>query len=156
MAKTAPATSQLEFRTPVTTWNITAVFLALLLHGILWFVARLLFGDSQAVSAAQGQMILALMWMIGAIAMWWINPPPSRLHAVLLVLGCALFVTVLGSAVAYLKVILLDGSRANGELFSSFVIFGGLMILAQIVLAVPSAILLQMVALKRSVAETGE
>ena len=60
--------SPLEFRKPVTTWNITAVFLALVLHGIMWFVARVLFGDSQAVSAAQGQMILALMWMIGAIA----------------------------------------------------------------------------------------
>ena len=144
--------SPLEFRKPVTTWNITAVFAALVLHGIMWFVARVLFGDSQAVSAAQGQMILALMWMIGAIAMWWINPPPSRLHAILLVLGCALFVTVLGSAVAFFKFILLDGGQATQQLFSSFILFGGLMILAQIALAVPSAILLQMVALKRSVA----
>lgn len=147
MAQSAP----LEFRKPVTTWNITAVFVALVLHGLMWFVARLVFGDSQAVSAAQGQMILALMWMIGAIAMWWINPPPSRLHAVLLVLGCALFVTVLGSAVAFIKFTVLDGGQATQELFSSFILFGGLMILAQIVLAIPSAILLQTVALKRTV-----
>lgn len=142
--------SRLEFRKPVTTWNITAVFLALVLHGVMWFTARLLFGDAQAISAAQGQMILALMWMVGAIALWWINLPPSRLHAVLLVLGCALFVTVLGSAVAFVKFILLDGSRPTQELFSSFILWGGLMVLAQIVLAVPSAIMLQMVALKRS------
>jgi len=148
-----PQTSfALEFRKPVTTWNITAVFLALVAHGVMWFVARLVFGDSQAVSAAQGQMILALMWMIGAIAIWWINPPPSRLHAVLLVLGCALFVTVLGSVVAFMKFTVLDGGRATQELFSSFIIFGGLMVLAQMGLAVPSAILLQAVALKRSVA----
>jgi hypothetical protein len=148
----ATTTSPLEFRKPVTTWNITAVFLALVLHGIMWFVVRLVFGDSEAVSAAQGQMILALMWMIGAIAIWWINLPPSRLHAVLMVLGCALFVTMLGSGVALIKFILLDGTRATQELLSSFLIWGGLMVLAQIVLAVPSAILLQMVALKRTVA----
>jgi hypothetical protein len=143
--------SPLEFRKPVTTWNITAVFAALVLHGIMWFAARLLFGDNQAVSAAQGQMILALMWMIGAIAIWWIKLPPSRLHAVLLVMGCALFVTVLGSVVAFMKYTVIDGGQATQELFSSFIIFGGLMVLAQIALAVPSAILLQMVALKRSV-----
>jgi hypothetical protein len=148
----ATTTSPLEFRKPVTTWNITAVLLALVLHGIMWFVVRLVFGDSEAVSAAQGQMILALMWMIGAIAIWWINLPPSRLHAVLMVLGCALFVTMLGSGVALIKFILLDGTRATQELLSSFLIWGGLMVLAQIVLAVPSAILLQMVALKRTVA----
>lgn len=142
--------SSLTFRTPVTTWNITAVFFALVLHGTLWFGANLLLGNQQAVPEAQRQMTFALAWMVGILAMWRIALPSSRWHAVGMVMMGAIFVSVLGN-IGALIIYVFSGARIDGGFLSAFTIYRGLSVVAEIVLAVPSAVLLQMLALKRSV-----
>lgn len=144
-------TNLLAFRAPVTTWNITAVFFGLLLHGLLWFGVNLLIGNEQAVSEAQRQMTFALAWMVGVLALWRIGLPASRLHATGMLMLGVVFVTVLGNAGALL-IYLVSGARLDGGFLSAFAAYRGLAMLAEIVVAVPSAILLQAVALKRSVA----
>ncbi len=128
---------------------IISIFAAVALHGLCWFVARLLTGDSQAVGETQRQISLGLAWMVGAVALWRINLPPSRLHAVFTVLVCALFLVLLGSGAALIKLVMVDGAQPNGRLLQSFGMLSGLMLLAQMALAVPSAILLQGLALTR-------
>ena len=140
--------ASLTLRQPVTRWMITAVLSALTLHGAAWFITRLLAGDAGALAETQRQMVIALTWMVGALVLWCISPPPSRLHAILLVLACALFVTLLGS-VGALATYFARGMVDN-KLLSSFAMFGGLMMLGQLALSIPSAIVLQAVALTRA------
>jgi hypothetical protein len=139
----------LKVRTPHSTWMIAAAFVAMILHGVLWFMAQIVAGTSDAIGDTQRQMILALAWMVGALALWRLRPPPSRLHAVFTVLLCALFVTVLGSLAALVKLMVLEHADMSAGLLQSFGIMGGLLVLAHLVLAVPSAIVLQAVALTR-------
>ena len=146
-----PAT--LTLRQPSARWLITAALAALCLHGACWYAVRLLNGDPGAVGETQRQMGIALAWMVGALALWRIAPPPSRLHAILSVMVCALFVTCLGS-VGALATWFARG-QVTHELLTSFAIFGGLMVLAQLALALPSAVLLQAVALTRQPATQG-
>ena len=137
----------LTFRQPAMRWMITGALAGLCLHGACWYFARVIAADPEAVGETQRQMGIALAWMVGALALWRISPPASRLHAVLSILVCALFVTCLGS-VGALATWVAKG-QINGELLSSFAVFGGLMVLGQLMLAIPSAVLLQAVALTR-------
>ena len=140
----------LNFRKPDWTWMLLSGVAALCLHGGLWFIAWSVFGgDGEALSETQRQMVLALFWIVCAIVLWKINLPPSRLHAILGVLTCVLFVTVLGSVAALVKLILVDKAEMTKELLSSFGLLSGLLFLAQMALAVPTALLLQGVALSR-------
>ena len=147
------AKGALTIRMPETRWMILAAVIALCLHGLCWYATRTLMGDGpEALAETQRQMCLALAWMVCALVMWKISLPPSRLHAVLTVLTCALFLTVLGSAAAFIKLVLVDHAVVNGKLISSFLTLGGLLVVAQLVLSIPSAILLQAVALRRTAA----
>ena len=139
--------ARLSLRQPVVRWMITAALSALCLHGACWFVARLVFADPQAIAETQRQMGIALAWMVGSLALWRISAPPSRLHAILTTLLCALFVTGLGS-VGALATWSARGQLTH-ELLSSFALYGGLMLLSQLALAIPSTVLLQAVALTR-------
>ena len=145
------AKGALLIRTPDTRWLILAAVMALCLHGFCWYVTRTLLGDGpEALSETQRQMCLAMAWMIGALVIWKMSVPPSRLHAILTVLTCALFLTLLGSAAAFIKLIFVDHAVVTGKLVSSFLTLGGLLVVAQLVLAIPSAIVLQAVALRRA------
>ena len=147
------AKGALQLRPPETRWMILAAVAALCLHGLCWYVTRLLLGDGpEALAETQRQMCLALAWMVGALIIWKMALPASRLHAVLTVLTCALFLTVLGSAAAFLKLLFVDHAVLSGKLVSSFLMLGGLLVVAQLVLAIPSAILLQAVGLRRAAA----
>lgn len=126
---------------------ITAVLVALVFHGLCWFVTRMIAGDAQALGETQRQMGIALAWMVGAVALWRLSPPPSRLHAVLIVLLCTLFVTCLGS-VGALATYVVRGI-ANRNLVTSFAVYGGLMVLGQLALSLPSSLVLQALALTR-------
>ncbi len=132
---------------------IISALVALCLHGVCWFVTRWLGSDPQALAETQRQMGIALAWMVGALALWRLSPPPSRLHAILVVMLCALFVTCLGSAGA-LATYFARG-MVSDNLLSSFAMFGGLMILGQLALAIPSAVVLQALALTRKPAPSG-
>ena len=147
------ARGALQVRTPETRWLVLAAVIALCLHGLCWYVTRLLMGDgAEALAETQRQMCLALAWMVCALIMWKISLPPSRLHAVLTVLTCALFLALLGSGAAFIKLVVVDHAMVNEKLISSFLVLGGLLVAAQLVLSVPSAILLQAVALRRTAA----
>ncbi len=144
------ATGPLTFRKPEKTWMLLSGIAALCLHGALWFVAQSVFGgDSDAMSETQIKMVLAVSWIVCALVLWKIGMPASRLHAVLSVLTCALFVTGLGSVAALIKLIFIDRAEPTHELLSSFGLLSGLMLLAHLALAAPTAILLQGLALSR-------
>lgn len=128
---------------------ITAAFFSLILHGVCWFVAKLLWGDDEALANTQRQMVLALGWMVCALAMWRMAPPPTRLHAYVTAMVCALFLSVLGSVAALLKLLFVDGASLNGKFLSSFAMLGGLVMVAHFLSALPSAALLQGLALTR-------
>ncbi len=139
----------LVFRHPETRWMIIAVIAALCLHGLCWLMGRLFAGDMQgAFVETQRQMALALAWMIGVMFMWKINPPASRLHAVMNIMMCVLFVCALGSAVAIAKNVIAAPSAVR----SNLLVFGVPIALAvaQMILAIPSAMLLQGLALTRA------
>ena len=139
----------LSYRQPETRWMIISAIAALCLHGFCWFVTRLLWGDPNAVEETQRQMTLALTWMVCVLVMWKISLPPSRLHATLGVLMYALFVVTLGTAAALIKLVFVDGYGWGAELLKTFSMVGIMLFLTQMSLAVPSAILLQALALKR-------
>mgnify|MGYP007007529375 FL=1 len=128
---------------------IAAALAAMLVHGLFWFVAQIIVGTSDAIGDTQRQMVLALAWLVGSLALWRLRPPPSRLHAVSMVILCALFVTVLGSLAALVKLMVLEHADMSAGLLQSFGMLGGLLVLAHLALAIPSAIVLQLVALKR-------
>ena len=128
---------------------IISAIAALCLHGLCWFAARSLWGDAEAASETQRQMTLALFWIICTLIAWKLSPPPSRLHATLGVLMYALFLTLLGSVAALIKLTFVDRYPVGPELLKSFSMLSLVMILMQMCLAVPSAILLQAVALRR-------
>ncbi len=142
-------TDTLQIRTPHSTWMIVAALAAMLLHGACWFIVQIVIGTSDAIGDTQRQMILALAWMVGSLALWRLRPPPSRLHAILTVLACALFVTVLGSVAALVKLAVLEHADMSAGLLQSFGLLGGLLVLAHMALAIPSGIVLQLVALAR-------
>jgi hypothetical protein len=143
------AHAPLEYRKPQTTWMITAAFFSLCLHGVCWFIAKQLLGDEEALANTQRQMVLGLFWMIGALAIWRVVPPPSRLHAYMIAIVCAVFVSLLGSLVVLIKLAFIDRYELNGNFMSSFAMLGGLVMLAHFLSALPSAALLQGVALTR-------
>ncbi|WP_443748658.1 hypothetical protein [Asticcacaulis solisilvae] len=140
---------KLHVRTPHSTWMIASTLAAMLLHGLCWFIVQIVIGTQDAIGDTQRQMVLALAWLVGSLALWRLRPPPSRLHAILTVLVCALFVTVLGSLAALIKLMVLEHADMSAGLLQSFGMLGGLLVLAHLAMAIPSAILLQQVALTR-------
>ncbi len=139
----------LVFRHPETRWMIISVIAAVLLHGVCWLMGRLFAGDAEgALGETQRQMALALAWMIGVLFMWKINLPVSRLHAVMNIMLCVLFVCALGSAVAIAKNVILQPAAVR----SNLMVFGVpiAIAIAQLILAIPSALLLQGLALTRA------
>lgn len=126
---------------------------ALCLHGFCWFVVRVLWGDVHAIDETQRQVTLALFWMVCTLIAWKLKPPPSRLHAALSVLMYALFLILLGSVAALIKLAFIDRMPLDAQLLKSFSLLSVMMVLTHMCLAVPSAILLQAVALKRSPAK---
>jgi magnesium-transporting ATPase (P-type) len=140
----------LSYRQPEMRWMFISGIAALCLHGLCWFVVRALWGDTDAAGETQRQVTLALFWMVCTLIAWKLSPPPTRLHATLGVLMYALFLTLLGSVVALIKLSFFDHMKLGLDLLKSFSLLSVMMILTHMCLAVPSAILLQAVALKRN------
>jgi hypothetical protein len=143
----------LSYRQPELRWMVIAGVAALCLHGFCWFVVRVLWGDVHAADETQRQVTLALFWMVCTLIAWKLKPPPTRLHATLSVLMYALFLILLGSVAALIKLAFIDKVPLDTPLLKSFLLLSIMMVLTHMCLAVPSAILLQAVALKRSPAK---
>jgi hypothetical protein len=143
----------LSYRQPELRWMVIAGVAALCLHGFCWFVVRVLWGDANAIDETQRQVTLALFWMVCTLIAWKLKLPPTRLHATLSVLMYALFLILLGSVAALIKLAFIDRMPLDAPLLKSFSLLSIMMVLTHMCLAVPSAILLQAVALKRSPAK---
>lgn len=139
----------LSYRQPELRWMVVAGAAALCLHGLCWFVVRALQQDAGVIDETQRQVTLALFWMICTLIAWKLKAPPTRLHATLGVLMYALCLTLLGSLAALIKLAFIDKVPLEAHLMRSFLLISIMMILTHMCLAVPSAILLQAVALKR-------
>jgi|GEM_PF-1015227 len=141
----------LTARRPLFLWFALALLAASVLHACVWFAARF-FAAQGLLAAAEGarQMGLSLFWMVCAAALWLIQGPKNRLHAVGHVVGCAFLVCSLGSFMAFSNLTL----SQNFELsFSNLLVFSLVavpMVASQVLLAVPSAVLFQMILLKTS------
>lgn len=134
----------LSLRQPAAVWVIGALLPATLLHGLCWMGVLIVMG-SPAFAEIHRQVVLSLFWMGGALLLWRVSGAQSRLHALFTVLGCALFVTVAGSVAAFAKLHFID----RIELDPSFYILSAVLAVGHLVIAVPSSLLLQQVALKR-------
>ena len=142
------ALSPLKIRTPVTTWMIAAAFFALCLHGLCTFLIQLLTGSQDAVGEAQRQMVLAIAWMTGSLIIWRLTPPPSRLHAVLIAMACAVFVAFAGTVVRFVSV-LIGGAVISKQLLFSYSLLSAVVFIGYFIAAALSALLLQGIALTR-------
>jgi hypothetical protein len=138
----------LSYRQPELRWMVIAGVAALCLHGLCWFGVRVLWGDAHAIDETQRQVMLALFWMVCTLIAWKLSPPPSRLHATLGVLMYALLLILLGSVAALIKLAFIDRMALDAPLLKSFSLLSLTMVLTYMCLAVPSAILLQAMALK--------
>jgi len=139
----------LEIRRPNTSWMLGGVFLTLCLFGVLWFLFSRLVNLEQPVSQSRIVMISGLGWMALAITWWKMKPPQSRLHAVFDVLLSALAVALAGTAMRFAG-LLIQGMLFDRRVLVTFSLLSGVLLVAQLVLAVPSALVLQSVVLRRA------
>lgn len=138
----------LHFRNPERTWMILSAVAALCLHGAQWYLAAALMGGDDALAEAQRQMVLGAFWVVASLVLWKLSFPPSRLHGLLIALCGALFITLAGNVAALLNY-MIKGVTLTQELVSAFALYRGLKGLGELVLSIPTAILLQGLALSR-------
>ncbi|UDF03858.1 hypothetical protein [Asticcacaulis sp. AND118] len=140
----------LTARRPLFLWFVLALLAATLLHACVWFAARL-FAAQGFLAAAEGarQMGLSLFWMVCTASLWLIQGPKNRFHAVLHVLGCAFLVCALGSFMAFSNLTFSQNFEFSLKNMLVFGLVAVPMVVSQVLLALPSAILFQMILLGR-------
>ena len=132
-----------------TTWMLTGVLVTLCLFGLLWFVLSQLVNLDHAVDQSRVVMISALCWMIFAIVWWKMKTPHSRLHAVATVLLSTMAVALAGTVVGFLS-LLFQGVLFDKRVLMTFSVLSGVLLIAQLILAVPSAVVMQQIVLRRA------
>ena len=137
----------LELRTP--TWMLAGIVVTLGLFGLLWFLFSHLVSLEQAAYQSRVVMISGFGWMVCAIAWWHMKAPQSRLHAVFSVLLSTLAVALAGTAVRFMG-LLFQGVLFDKRVLVTFSVLSGVLLVAQVVLAVPPALVLQQVVLRRT------
>ena len=141
--------SALELRRPNSTWILGGVLATLCLFGVLWFLFSHLVSLEQPVNQSRIVMISGLGWMVFAIVWWKMRPPQSRLHAMFAVLLSTLAVALAGTAFRFAS-LLFQGVLFDRRVLVTFSLLSVVLLLAQLVLAVPSALLMQQVVLRRA------
>lgn len=121
----------------------------LVLFGILWFVFSGIINLDQPGNQSQIVMISALGWMVFAVVWWKMKIPQSRLHAVFTVLLSTLAVALAGTAVHFIG-LLFKGVLFDRREMVGFTLMSVILLVAQLILAVPSAILMQQMVLRRA------
>ncbi|MGZ3306738.1 MAG: hypothetical protein ACXU8U_12835, partial [Asticcacaulis sp.] len=96
------STSELEIRSPQTTWMLAGIVGTLCLFGALWFAFSTLVRLGDTGQQSRMVMISALCWMVCTLMLWKARTPQSRLHAVMSALGCVLVVAIFGTGFAFL------------------------------------------------------
>lgn len=138
----------MQLRPPAFPWIITGLIGALSLHGLAWFFSRAFAASpAEAFMETQRQVILALFWMVCAIALWMMHPPKGRMTALFQIMACAFVVCLLGSAVAFFNWMIAQNVPFDATNLLVFSWYALLMMLGQLFLALPSATLLQQIVL---------
>ncbi len=138
----------LDLRTPNLTWILVGVVVTLGLFGLLWFLFSHLVSLDQPDSQSRVVMLSGLGWMVFAIAWWKMKTPQSRLHAVFTVLLSTLAVALAGTVVRFIG-LLFQGVLFDRRVLVTFSLLSGVLLVAQVVLAVPAAVVLQQIVLRR-------
>ncbi len=141
--------STLELRAPNITWMLGGIAATICLFGVLWFLVSHLVNLEQAAVESRVVMISGLGWMGCSVAWWKMKPPQSRLHAVFMVLLCALAVALGGTVLRFIGLVFQGVLYDHRELRGYSLLFGALLFV-QLILAVPSAVLMQQLVLRRS------
>lgn len=139
----------LELRRPNSTWMLGGAFATLCLFGLLWFLFSHLVNLDQPIDQSRVVMISGLGWMVCAIVWWKMKPPQSRLHAVITVLLSTAAVALAGTLVRFIG-LLFQGVLFDKRVLVTFSLLSGVLLVAQLILAVPSALLMQQIVLRRA------
>lgn len=135
----------LTFREPVYVFIAAGMFVALLVHGLCWMsITGLLSDPRTAVAETSRQVGLALCWVVASIFLWSVQNPKSRFKAVLMTLGCVLFIGAVGT----LGVLFSRFQNANDYSAGVHAVVLLSVLLGQTLLAVPASLLLQWVVLR--------
>ena len=127
---------------------LVGLVLTLGLFGLLWFLFSHLVSLEQPVDQSRIVMVSGLGWMVCAIVWWNMKTPQSRLHAVFTVLLSTLAVALAGTVVRFLG-LLFQGVLFDHRVLVTFSLLSGVLLVAQVVLAVPAAVVMQQVVLRR-------
>ncbi len=138
----------LELRSPTFTWMGVGIVVTLGLFGLLWFLFSQLVSLEQPVNQSRIVMVSGLGWMVCAIVWWNMKAPQSRLHAVFTVLLSTLAVALAGTVVRFIG-LLFQGVLFDHQVLVTFSLLSGVLLVAQVVLAVPAAVVMQQVVLRR-------
>ena len=139
----------LEFRTPAFGWMLGGIVATLCLFGLLWLVFSSIVSLEQPASQSRIVMVSGLGWIVCAIVWWHMKTPQSRLHAVVTVLLTALAVGLAGTIVRFVG-LLFQGVLFDHRVLVTFSLLSAVLLVAQLMLAVPSAILMQQLVLRRT------
>ncbi len=141
--------SKLELRTPTLSWMLGGIAVTLCLFGVLWFVFSGIINLDQPVSQSRIVMVSGLSWMVCATVWWHMKAPQSRLHAVFTVLLTAFAVSLAGTVISFMG-LLFKGVLYDHHTLRTYSIEYPLLVVLQLILAVPSAIVMQQMVLRRA------
>jgi len=121
----------------------------LCLFGLLWFLMSQIISQDDAANQSRIVMISGLGWMVCAVVWWKMKMPRGRLHAVSSVLVSALAVSLAGTVISFLG-LLVKGVMYDHQTLKRYLIYYALLVIVQLILAVPSAVLMQQLVLRRA------
>ena len=128
---------------------LVGIVVTLGLFGLLWFLFSHLVSLDQADYQSRVVMVSGLGWMVCAIVWWNAKAPQSRLHAVFTVLLSTLAVALAGTVVRFVG-LLFQGVLFDKRVLVTFSVLSGVLLVAQVVLAVPAALVMQQIVLRRT------
>jgi hypothetical protein len=138
----------LELRTPHLHWMLLGTAATLCLFGLLWFLFSHLVSLDQPIGQSRVVMVSGLGWMVCSLVWWNMKAPHSRLHAVFAVLLSTLAVALAGTLFRFVG-LLFQGVLFDRRVLVTFSLLSGVLMVAQLILAVPSAVMMQQIVLRR-------
>lgn len=127
-----------------------ALVCGLAFETLIWLVISPFLGVF--LPALAGQVFIVLAWMVMTICYWAIRPPKSRLNALFSTIICLIIILFLGSFSALLRDInhhlIPNIASLRTRYAKSFISLNLLMILIQVLMAVPSAFVLNYLLLR--------
>jgi hypothetical protein len=132
------------FRSPVAVFIAVGMAMALGAHGLSWMLVTGLLSPASALSESSRQIGLAIWWVAASIFLWSVYSPKSRFRAALMTMGCVLFTGFVGT----IAVIFTQLQHPNDYSASVHIIVLLSVLIAQTLLALPAAVVLQWIVLR--------